>query len=154
MSALEAMGAWVQSEGAGTLGVDLFLARMPDEPDSCITVYEYDGGSPIEVLGPTGIAVDRIRMQFMGRSSRDDYPTVRNQMLELRQSISSMVGTVIAGEFILRARPLGYINQLGYDDENRWRISFNAEVLVNPNYVEPATAGFGLQPFGVTSFGG
>lgn len=154
MSVLEAMGAWVQSTGAGTLGVDLFLARMPDRPDACLAVYEYDGGAPIEVLGTGPIAVNRVRMQFMGRSDRDDYPTVRDLMLDLRGSISSMVGTVVSGEYILRARPMGYLNQMGYDDENRWRVTFNVEVLYDPNYVAPATAGFGLQPFGVSSFGG
>lgn len=152
MSVLEALGDWAESEGLGTLGSDLFLSRMPDSPDACVTIYEYDGGTPVEVLGPLGIALDRVRIQFVGRSARDDYPQVRDKMLDIRTAVAGLYSTVVSGVSILRARPLGYLNQMGYDAENRWKVTLNVEVVADPNYA--ATPGFGVQAFGTTRFGG
>ncbi len=34
-----------------TLGTNLFLGRMPDAPDTCVTVYEDSGGAPLDTFG-------------------------------------------------------------------------------------------------------
>lgn len=34
-----------------TLGTNLFVGRMPDSPDTCVTLYEYGGGVPDNTMG-------------------------------------------------------------------------------------------------------
>lgn len=135
MSVLESIGLRVQDSGLGVLGVDTFLSRMPDKPDGCIALYEYDGGPPMQTLGPVGIALDRVRIQVMGRGGRDDYPTVRDKMLAIRLDLSDIVDETIGGYRILRASPQGYPTLMGYDDNNRFRLVFNLELTAEP---EPA----------------
>jgi len=43
---LKEIGTYLQSQGIGTLGADIFLGLMPDQPDNCIALFEY-AGSPI-----------------------------------------------------------------------------------------------------------
>jgi hypothetical protein len=43
---LNEIGTYLQSQGTGTLGADLFLGLMPDQPDNCITLFEYAGSPP------------------------------------------------------------------------------------------------------------
>lgn len=152
MSVLESIGARIASAGLGTLGVDTFLSRMPDQPDNCVAVFEYDGGPPMQTLGPVGIALDRVRIQVMGRGGRDDYPTVRDLMLALRLELSDITDEVISGYRILRASPQGYPTLMGYDDNNRFRIVFNLELTVEPQ-PQPVLSGFGVSPFGTSGFG-
>lgn len=151
MSVLESVGDRLDGRGFAELGVDLFLSRMPDKPDNCITLYEYDGGPPMQTLGPIGIALDRVRIQVMARGARDRYPEVRNRMLAIRLDLGSITDEVISGYRILRASPQGYPTLMGYDDNNRFRLVFNLELTVEPT---PVLSGFGADPFGVSPFGG
>lgn len=132
MSVLEALGSFAQSAGAGTLGVNLFVSRLPDKPDVAIALHEYSGGPPIEVFGPQGISLHRVRIQVTGRGARDDYPQVRDAVLTLYEQMAAITGITQNGFVILRVKPLGYPGLIGYDDKNRFRIVFNTEVIVEP----------------------
>ena len=150
MSVLESMGERLDQRGFASLGVDLFLSRMPDKPDNCMALFEYDGGPPMQTLGPNAIALDRVRLQVMGRGGRDRYPEVRNRMLAIRLDLGSITNEVIEGYRILRASPQGYPTLMGYDDNNRFRIVMNLELTVEPT---PVLSGFGADPFGLETFG-
>ena len=43
---LKEIGTYLQSQGIGNLGTDLFLGLMPDQPDNCIALFEYAGSPP------------------------------------------------------------------------------------------------------------
>jgi len=149
VSVLEALGRWSESAGAGTLGVDLFVSRLPDKPDVAIALHEYSGGPPIEMFGPQGISLHRVRIQVTGRGGRDDYPQVRNAVLALYEKMATITDITQDGVRILRVKPLGYPGLIGYDDKNRFRIVFNTEVIVEPGPPQ----GFGLTLFGTGQFG-
>jgi hypothetical protein len=149
VSVLEALGSWSQAAGAGTLGVNLFVSRLPDKPDVAIALHEYSGGPPIEMFGPQGISLHRVRIQVTGRGGRDDYPQVRNAVLSLYEKMATITDITQDGVRILRVKPLGYPGLIGYDDKNRFRIVFNTEVIVEPGLA----AGFGLSAFGTSKFG-
>jgi len=149
VSVLEALGRWSESAGAGTLGVNLFVSRLPDRPDVAIALHEYSGGPPIEMFGPQGISLHRVRIQVTGRGGRDDYPQVRNAVLSLYEKMATITDITQDGVRILRVKPLGYPGLIGYDDKNRFRIVFNTEVIVEPG----PQGGLGLSLFGTSQFG-
>ncbi len=151
MSVLESVGKRLDDRGFAELGLNLFLSRMPDKPDNCLALYEYDGGPPMQTLGPIGIALDKVRIQVMGRGARDKYPEVRNRMLAIRLDLASITDEVIEGYRILRASPQGYPTLMGYDENNRFRIVMNLELTAEPT---PVLSGFGANPFGISDFGG
>ena len=43
---LKEIGTYLQAQGIGTLGTNIFLGLMPDEPDNCIALFEYAGSPP------------------------------------------------------------------------------------------------------------
>ena len=43
---LKEIGTYLQSQGIGTLGANVFLGLMPDQPDNCIALFEYAGSPP------------------------------------------------------------------------------------------------------------
>lgn len=135
MSVLESVGDRLDAREFAELGVDLFLSRMPDKPDDCIALFEYDGGPPMQTLGAAAIALDRVRIQVMARGARDRYPEVRNRMLAIRLDLGSITDEVISGYRVLRASPQGYPTLMGYDDNNRFRLVFNLELTVEPSPV-------------------
>jgi hypothetical protein len=46
MAMLEDIGTYMQINSLGTVGTDLFLGLMPDEPDNCTALFEYAGSPP------------------------------------------------------------------------------------------------------------
>ena len=43
---LREIGAYLATKGIGTVGTDIFLGLMPDQPDNCIALFEYAGSPP------------------------------------------------------------------------------------------------------------
>jgi hypothetical protein len=43
---LSDIGNYLQAQGIGTLGTNIFLGLMPDQPDNCIALFEYAGSPP------------------------------------------------------------------------------------------------------------
>lgn len=51
MSTLEDIGDYLESQGVGTQGTDIFLGEMPDAPDLCSALYLYSGSSSVQAMG-------------------------------------------------------------------------------------------------------
>ena len=43
---LSEIGAYLAMQNTGTVGTDIFLGLMPDQPDNCVALYEYAGSPP------------------------------------------------------------------------------------------------------------
>lgn len=43
---LTEIGAYLATKNVGTVGTDIFLGLMPDQPDNCIALFEYAGSPP------------------------------------------------------------------------------------------------------------
>ncbi len=43
---LREIGAYLATKSIGTVGTDIFLGLMPDQPDNCIALFEYAGSPP------------------------------------------------------------------------------------------------------------
>ncbi len=43
---LTEIGAYLATKSVGTVGTDIFLGQMPDQPDNCIALFEYAGSPP------------------------------------------------------------------------------------------------------------
>lgn len=52
MATLVDLANYLDTNVAGlTLGTNLFIGRMPDEPDVCVAIYEYGGTRPDQTMG-------------------------------------------------------------------------------------------------------
>ena len=127
---LEAIGDYLVTNGKGTLGTDIFLATLPESPDTCIAVYENSGSSPAFTMGTGGIVIDYPMIQIICRASREDYPTARDAAESIRVLLAQVLEQTISGVHIMRIEPMGSVNQLGVDPKYRPLISINFRCLV------------------------
>lgn len=132
MSVLEAVGTFIDTNsGDLTIGTNLFLSKMPHNPDFCVTVYETSGIAPIETFGATAFEIDRPSVQVVVRATRDDYVTARNKAETLRTLICGMTNVSVAGVTVLRVSSAGSVLPLGVDDLDRPKVSFNVDCFVD-----------------------
>ena len=128
---LEAVGDYLAANSQGTLGTNLFLGRMPATPDVCVTVYEYEGSPPGETLGAgTGVKLDKPRLQLNVRASRDDYPTGRDKAMAIRDLLCAVTNQTLSGLLVLRIRPIGTVQVLAFDNDDRPRFVTNYEAII------------------------
>jgi len=129
---LEAVGTYIDSNSATlTIGTNLFLAKMPDTPDLCVAVYEYQGFAPMATFGAAAFEVDKPSIQVVVRATRDDYPTARNLAQDLRILLAALTDTTINGLRVVRLASNGSVLSLGTDDLDRPRIAFNLDCFVD-----------------------
>lgn len=125
---LEAIGSYIDTNSADlSLGTNLFLSKMPESPDFCVAVFEYEGLPPIETFGASGFVIDRPSVQVMVRAGREDYVTARDKAATLRGLISQISNASVSGIGILRVASMGSIVPLGTDELERPLIVFNVD---------------------------
>jgi hypothetical protein len=135
---LEALGDYLQNTASafgphatqGTLGTNIFLSKMPDSPDYCITLYEYEGMAPQESFGGNPFDIEMPRIQVIVRGARDDYPTARDGVNTIRELLADITDVTISSTKVLRVASLGSTIPLGLDDKDRPRIAANFQAYV------------------------
>jgi hypothetical protein len=132
MSVLEAVGTYIDTNsGDLTIGTNLFLSKMPNTPDYCVSVYEYTGIAPIETFGAAAFEIDRPSVQVVVRATRDDYVTARDKAIALRNLICGLTNVSVGGVTVLRVKSAGSVLPLGVDELDRPRVSFNVDCFVD-----------------------
>lgn len=127
---LEAIGTQLQTAGVGTLGSTLFLSTMPETPDACVAVYEYEGTEPDFTMGAGLYAIQRPRIQVKARGLREDYPNTRDKANAARDALSAIVNQTLSGVQFVRISPSGSTMPLGLDENDRPMVVVNFQVLM------------------------
>jgi hypothetical protein len=116
---LEALADKLQSASIATAGVNLYIGLMPSSPDVCVALYEYAGEPPLEVLRDNAATLERPSVQVMVRAGRNDYPTARNLIKNVRDSLTGITDETISGVRFLRVNQNSAINSVGTDENDR-----------------------------------
>lgn len=132
MTILEAVGDYLQAQAQGTLGTNLFLAVMPESPDSCVCVFETAGFAPQFTMGPAAVAVDQPGLQVICRAVRGDYPAARDKADAIRLLLGALLDTTVSGVNIMRIAPEGAVLPMGEDENGRPMVSVNFSCAVRP----------------------
>lgn len=127
---LEAVGSYLQTNSQGTLGTNMFYGRMPDAPDVCIAIYEYEGQPPMENFGASAFSLEMPRVQVVCRAAREDYPTARDKAVTIRALLAAMTEVTVGSTRILRVQSLGSVVPLGFDTNDRPKFAINFQVTV------------------------
>ena len=133
---LDDMGTYLDADtdflSAFTMGINLFGAKMPDAPDACICIYEYDG-NPNEYTMGNGrdgqAAFELPRLQVQVRGVPRDYSGPRSVARSVSKSLSRIMNQTINGTYYIRVSPITAPVPLRVDDADRVYITFNAEVF-------------------------
>jgi len=119
---LKEIGTYLQSQGIGTLGADLFLGLMPDQPDNCIALFEYAGSPPdLHWNGEyPGLQV-RVRNK--------SYAAARAKIVEVAKKLHGLHEQTLSGTRYLLVKARGSPEVLKRDANNRVELFVNFEII-------------------------
>lgn len=123
---LDDIGSFVASAASLTLGTNLFLSLLKDQPDEATAIYEFAGESPAYGMGQDLPALYKPRIQVITRSL--SYPTARSRMETIWQALQGLRDESISGTYYLAVNALGQPEQIGRDSLQRERMMANFQV--------------------------
>lgn len=123
---LKEIGTYLQSQEIGTLGADIFLGLMPDQPDNCIALFEYAGSPPdLHWNGEyPGLQV-RVRNK--------SYAAGRTKIVEVVKELHGLHEQVLNGTRYLLIKARGSPEILKRDNNNRVELFVNFEIIKEGN---------------------
>lgn len=127
---LEGLAARLQSASVATPGTNLFLGIMPETPDVCVALYEYAGANPLEVMVDNDATLERPSIQVIVRASRNDYPTARTLIKDVRDTLTAITDETISGTRFLRVNQNSAINAVGMDENDRPEFTLSLQAVV------------------------
>jgi hypothetical protein len=124
------LATYLQTNGHGTLGTDLFKGSTPDRDDgafdNAITVT--DAGGEANVLNEKGASYEEIVVQIRARDKRQE--KARDALLSIQALLHQIVATDLGTFTIVRGTAVDRPSVIGRDDKERWNLVSNYEFLV------------------------
>lgn len=127
---LEALVSRLQSASVAIAGTNLFIGIMPETPDVCVALYEYAGSPPLEVFVDNDETLERPSIQVIVRASRNDYPTARTLIKDVRDTLTAITDETISGIRFLRVNQNSAINAVGTDDNQRPEFTLSLQAVL------------------------
>lgn len=119
---LNEIGTYLQSQGIGTLGTDLFLSLMPDQPDNCTALFEY-AGSPPDLHWPGEYPGLQVRVR------NASYAAGRAKIGEVFKKLHGLHEQNLSGTRYLLIKARGSPEVLKRDESNRTEWFVNFEII-------------------------
>lgn len=132
MAILDALGAYLQTAGVGTLGTSLFLSQLPETPDAAVALYELAPMTPGYTFGAAVTAVERPRIRAVCRAARNDYPTARAKAEQVRAALGAIRSQTLSGIVIECVLDDSGVYPLGLDASERPAIAVTFSAWVRP----------------------
>ena len=119
---LREIGAYLATKSIGTVGTDIFLGLMPDQPDNCIALFEYAGSPPdLHWNGEyPGLQV-RVRNK--------SYAAARTKIGEVMEKLHGLHEQTLSGTRYLLIKARGSPEILKRDNNNRVELFVNFEII-------------------------
>ena len=119
---LTEIGAYLATQNVGTVGTDIFLGLMPDQPDNCIALFEYAGSPPdLHWNGEyPGLQV-RVRNK--------SYAAARTKIGEVMEKLHGLHEQTLSGTRYLLIKARGSPEILKRDNNNRVELFVNFEII-------------------------
>lgn len=106
-----------------TFGTDLFISRMPNSPNNCITLYDISGASPD--IGLQKEIYYRDGVQFVVRNN--SYVEAMAAAWDIIESLQGRAGEIWNDVYYALILTMMTPSILGYDQSNRIEIVFSLE---------------------------
>lgn len=127
MALLDDIASHLVSKSIGTIGTDLFLGYMPDQPDNCVGVFEY-AGEPMELTMGTGDAVlERPGLQVRARNK--SYSAAKTKIDSVVTALHGLAEQTLNSKRYLLVRANQSPESIGMDQNNRSELVVNFSVL-------------------------
>jgi len=119
---LNDISTYLQAQGVGTVGTDIFLGLMPDQPDNCIALFEYAGSPPdLHWKGE----YPRLQVRVRDKS----YAAARAKIGTVAALLHGLHEQVLSDTRYLLIKALGSPEVLKRDNNNRVELFVNFEII-------------------------
>lgn len=123
---LAELGAYLATEGVGTVGTTIFYGGLPDSPDNCLALLEYGGRAPEHDLGTTALRHEYPRVQVLTRNTV--YLTGIKKAQDVTHAFTAVRNTTLSDVGYKGIDPVQSPFSLGQDNNGRWVFACNYEV--------------------------
>jgi len=120
---LDDIALYLETQGVGTCGTDIFAGTMPSQPNNCIVLYEYAGY-------PRYLVWNGERPGLQVRVRNTSYSAGRTKIEEVVQTLHGVCEyTAPSGVRYLLIRAEQSPESLGQDDNGRFEWVVNFDVI-------------------------
>lgn len=125
MSLLEELGNYLQTQGLGTLGTDLFLGTLPIDapgmvtPDAVTALLETPGFPAQYVHSTLGPDWEQPVLQILVRGAAYDYAGARQHAQDVFLALGTIRNQALSGTSYLWCQPIQSVFKLRDDDYSR-----------------------------------
>lgn len=119
------IGNYLQTQGLGTLGVDLFVGMLPTKPDICISVLDAPGRSP-----DPRYQRDEPSLQILVRGARRDYDVAYGVAKSVKDELNGIDPIVLDSKDYVLFVMIGNIIPVGPDENERPVFSLNFRLTI------------------------
>ena len=133
MGLIESIGQFIEDEGLGVQGTDLFIGDMPqDAPATATAVVETSGTTPKFSHDINGVNYEEPSFQIYTRA--EAYATARSLAESIWIALNKQVNVSLSGSFFLRIAAAQSPFSIGRDLNHRAQIvaNFNARKGLTP----------------------
>ena len=123
---VEELGAFLVAQGLATLGVDLWLHVMPDEPDDAAVIIEYAGDEPDYIQNDRKVELEHPRIQVAVRGELPEVTRLRAE--QIYQSLMKIDNELLSGTRHLSCLPIDTPAMIGRDESGRFMSTINFRV--------------------------
>ena len=99
--------------GLGTSATNLFKGAMPPTPVACVSILDYSGQEPDEVLGVAGVSDEYPRFQLLSRAATLDAAQAKAQTAF--EEFPKVKNALLSGVRYLYIKPISSVSFLRYD---------------------------------------
>jgi len=116
---------YLESQGFGTVGVNIFAERLPENPDKAIAVVRYSGRAPVMILSKN-IVIEQPSIRVLVRMP--SFIESESLIYQIRDLITRLRNTNLDNLYILGILPLGSPAILERDGKDRVIMFCNLDV--------------------------
>lgn len=114
------LGAYLVTNGLGTLGTDIHLGILRDSPDVATGLFELPGGLSLDTMESTGRpSIITPRLQVLTRAASEDYEASKARADAVWDLLTRVVNQTINGTYYVRIEATDTPAPLDRDDDKR-----------------------------------
>ena len=122
------LATYLQTEGLGTCGTNIFYGNLDDTPDAQICIRKY-GGLANEPNNDGTVRLEYPRVMVTVRGVRDDYDGPNTLIQKVVRSLTKIGNQTVSGVFYQAALIVTPAYPLGRDENSRNVFNCNVQVI-------------------------
>lgn len=122
------LALYLEQQGLGTRGTDIFYGVSNPDPDNCIVLFEYDALANEPELGGKTVRLEYPLVQAMTRGIKDEYDAPRLKLQQVVAAFTKIGDEVIGSTYYLAIMAKGGPKHLKQDANFRHYFTCNFQI--------------------------